>query len=81
MKTIDLLKLFREPYYLFVANGIQLDDIRFIDMYDDYVKMHADGDKVTYIVSFLAGKYNISERSIYKILSRLEKDCMQTAVG
>lgn len=24
MKTIDLLKLFREPYYLFVANGIQL---------------------------------------------------------
>lgn len=79
MKTIDLLKLFREPYYLFVANGIQLDDIRFIDMYDDYVKMHADGKKVTYIVSLLAGKYNISERSVYKILSRLEKDCMQPA--
>lgn len=81
MKTIDLLKLFREPYYLFVANGIQLDDIRFIDMYDNYVKMHADGEKVTYIVSLLAGKYNISERSVYKILSRLEKDCMQTAAS
>ncbi len=81
MKTIDLLKLFREPYYLFVANGIQLDDIRFIDMYDDYVKMHTDGEKVTYIVSLLAGKYTISERSVYKVLSRLEKDCMQIAAS
>ena len=50
-------------------------------MYDDYVKMHTDGEKVTYIVSLLARKYTISERSVYKVLSRLEKDCMQIAAS
>lgn len=81
MKAIDLLKLFREPYNLFVANGIHPDDIRLIDMYDDYVRMHDDGEKTTYIVSVLAGKYNISERSVYNAISRLGRDCKQTAVG
>lgn len=50
-------------------------------MYDDYVRMHDDGEKTTYIVSVLAGKYNISERTVYNAISRLGRDCKQTAVG
>lgn len=81
MKAIDLLKLFREPFYLFVANGIQLADVKLIDMYDDYVRMHEDGDKTTYIVSLLASKYRISERTVYSAISRLGKDCNRIAVS
>lgn len=68
MKAIDLLKLFREPFNLFVANGIQLTDVKLIDMYDDYVRMHKDGEKshsfrffksIRFVLRIIVQTYNV----------------------
>ena len=42
--------------------------------------MRKGGDKVTYIVSMLADKYNVSERKVYGLIKRFGKDCTLRAV-
>lgn len=60
--------------------GFKPEDCRFIDLYDEYRKMYARGEKVTYIVLYLAAKYHISERKVYKIIKKFGTDCTNCAV-
>lgn len=75
MKPIELLKLFRSTFISFLDNGIRMEDVRHIDLYDDYSRLTMHGEKVTYVVSLLADRYDVSERTVYNIVSRLGRDC------
>lgn len=70
MKVIDVLSLHRELLIKLDDNGIRLEDARYVDLYSDYNRMLADGDKVSYIVVVLARKYQICERKVYQLLKR-----------
>ncbi|WP_289744728.1 hypothetical protein [uncultured Duncaniella sp.] len=75
MKLFEILKLFRGTFIYLASQGVKMEDVRHIDMYDDFVRMRASGDKVTYIVSALSGRYNVSERMVYNVVARLGRDC------
>lgn len=60
--------------------GIKFSYYKYVSIYIEYDKMRKQGDKVTYIISTLATKYGISERGLYKIIKRLEKDCPISSV-
>ena len=45
-----------------------------IEMYEEYVKMRSDGEKVDYILSFLSQKYHTSESTIKRIVRRLSRE-------
>ncbi|MDR3141954.1 MAG: hypothetical protein LBU37_09555 [Tannerellaceae bacterium] len=60
--------------------GFKPDDCRWIELYAEYGRMKFDGDKVTYIVSFLSDRYKVSERKIYAIIKRFGTDCTDRAV-
>ena len=81
MKTIEFLKLFRDAFGYLVSQGVKMEDVRHIDMYDDFVWMRASGDKVTYIVSALSGRYNVSERTVYNVVARLGRECTPGAAN
>ena len=53
--------------------GIKMDDYRYLKLYEDYDKLLKDKEKSTYIIIFLRDKYNVPERTIYRILSRFKK--------
>ena len=59
MKVIELLKLNRELLKTFREAGIRLEDVKYIDLYNEFRTMHAQNIKVSYIVATLAEKYNI----------------------
>ena len=65
MKVIEILKLNRELLKFCCDAGIRLDDIRYIDLFNDYNRLLADGEKITYIVAALAEKYGVCERTVY----------------
>ena len=44
------------------------------DLYDEYKKMLANGDKVSYIIATLADKYEVSERKVYDLIRRFKAD-------
>ena len=80
MKVIDVLRFNRELLEKISRAGIRLDDIRYIDLFSDYMDMKSQGEKITYIVSILAFRYSISERKVYSLIKHLQNDCNSDAV-
>lgn len=80
MKVIELLKLNRELLTICRATGVRLDDVRYIELYNDYARLLADGEKISYIVAMLSEKYNVCERKVYDLIRRFKSDCTPGAV-
>lgn len=77
---IEILKLNRELLKICRNVGIRLDDVLYIELYNDYNRLLAKGEKVSYIVAVLAERYAVSERKVYTLLKRLRADCNLCAV-
>lgn len=76
MKIIEVLKLNRGFLEICVATGIRPDDVRFIELYNEYKIMTDNGDKVSYAVALLSERYGISERKVYGLIKHMQSDCM-----
>lgn len=70
MTLFDILNLNREFLRRLRDAGGRLDDIDHLDLFSDFNRMVADGEKVSYAVSSLALKYGLSQRSVYSIIRR-----------
>ena len=60
--------------------GVKQDDVRYIDLYSEFEEMKKRGEKTTYTVLYLAGKYAVSERKVYDVIRRFRKGCTLDAV-
>ena len=80
MKVYELLALNRELIERMCAAGVRLDDVRYVGLYRDYLRMNAARGKVSYIVAVLAERYGVSERKVYGLLKRFGSDCTGFAV-
>lgn len=72
---IEILKLNRELLNICRTVGIRMDDVRYIELYNDYNRLLADGEKTSYIVAALAEKYGVCERTVYDLIRRFKADC------
>lgn len=61
-------------------NGIAVDDYKWLELYDGYLRMKSQGYKMTYIVAELSKEHNICERKVYKLIGKLGKACAIGAV-
>lgn len=77
---IEILKLNRELLKICRDVGIRMDDVQYIELYNDYNRLLAAGEKVSYIVAVLAERYAVSERKVYALIKRLRADCNLYAV-
>lgn len=80
MTVFEILNFNRELLNRLTTIGFRPDDCKFIDLYSEYEQMRHDGDKVTYIVSFLSDKYKVSERKVYNVIKRFGSNCTYHAV-
>lgn len=80
MTVYEILNFNKELINRLSKIGFKPDDYKYIDLYSDFESMRCNGDKVTYIVSFLADKYSVSERKIYDVIKRFGKHCTIHAV-
>ena len=70
MNAYELLILNRN--ILQAMDGVSLDvgDVEYIPVYQDYVRLSQEGHKKTYIMQYLSDEYNIAERTIYRIIDK-----------
>ena len=80
MTVFEILNFNRELLKRLSLTGFKLEDCRFIDLYSEYEQMRRNGEKVTWIVTYLSGKYNVSERKVYNIIKYFKKDCTSGTV-
>ena len=73
MKAYELLSINKSLLEAMKACQLSIDDVKHVDMINDYIRMSDDGNKKTYTVCVLSDKYDIPERTIYRIIGRLMK--------
>ena len=57
-----------------------MEDVQYIELYNDYNRLLDEGEKVSYIVAVLAERYNVCVRKVYTLIKRLQSDCNPFAV-
>lgn len=80
MKVIEILNLNKELLKKFQTAGIRMEDVQYIDLFNEYLALVTQGEKVSYIVATLATKYAVSERKVYDLIKRFKSDCNLSAV-
>lgn len=80
MKVIELLKIDHKVLQMLQECCIRIGDIRYISLYEDFMKIVNEGGKATYAVAVLSEKYHISERQVYYLLRKFSRECNILAV-
>lgn len=80
MKVIELLKICRNLLETLQNSCINIKDVRFVEMYEEYEHFMEQKHKITYIAATLSEKYGISERKFFYLIKRFEEDCNFLAV-
>ena len=80
MTIYEILSFNKELLQRLLNAGIKTSDCLYVDLFNDYTRMRAAGDKTTYIVAVLSDKYALSERKVYGIIRHLSSDCTSGAV-
>lgn len=45
-------------------------DVRYIDLYRDYMRLTDEGHKKIYILQYLSDEYSVDERTIYRVIKK-----------
>lgn len=80
MTIFEILKFNRELLERLRRAGIRLEDAGYVDLFADFTRMVAEGEKVTYAVARRAADYHVSERTVYSLVRRFQCDCSTDAV-
>lgn len=72
MRIADFIRLHKEMMNLLSNYEIKMDDFKYVEMFEDYDAMVKEGNKISYIVSYLSDKYRLSEASVYRVLKRFK---------
>ena len=80
MTYYEMIKLNRLSLDKLSSGGFRIDDCKYIELYEEYLRMYRSGDKVTYIVAVLHERYGVCERKIYDIVKRMGRNCTIDAV-
>lgn len=73
MTTYELLRINESLLQTLSKNGVSVNDVNYLEVFDEFMKMKEQGMKVRYIALSLADKYGLSDRSIFKIVKRLSQ--------
>jgi len=68
MKVHEILQQNTDLLRALARAGAAIEDVRYIPLWNDY------GFKVAYIVAYLCDTYEVSERTVYRIIRRFGRD-------
>lgn len=74
MKVYELLSFNKELLFKIHIAGLKVDDYKYVNLYTEYLHLKNEGEKVTYIINHLSDKYAVSERQVYSIVRRMQKE-------
>ena len=73
MTVFDLIKVYEGPINVLNDANVNLSDVRYIKLFNEYLRMKKEGHKLTYIVAFLVDEYSVGQATVYRIIEKLSK--------
>ncbi|WP_418991864.1 hypothetical protein [Alistipes sp.] len=74
MKVHEILRQHADLLRTLARAGVAIEDVRYIPLWRDYDRLRHDGFKIAYIVAYLCDTYEISERTVYRIVGRFNRN-------
>lgn len=74
MTTYELLKIHENLIMTMRRQTVEISDVRYLEMYREYLRMVQEGHKKTYIIAFLSDEYNIGQRTLYRVIDKLSAE-------
>lgn len=78
MTRLELLQATETFCNLLVQNNVTPKEVRYIPLYQTYKRLESEGHKKSYIYWYLADQYGIDQRSVVRVLRRLESDIVMS---
>lgn len=76
MTVFELIQVYEGPMKLLVDANVNLSDVKYLAMYQEYLRMKKEGHKLTYIVVFLMDEYSVGQATVYRIIDKFSKPVM-----
>ena len=73
MTIYDLIKVYEGPMNVLNEANVNLTDVKYIDLYHEFLRMKSEGHKLTYIVAFLMDEYSVGQATVYRIIDKFGK--------
>ena len=70
MTVFDLIKVYEGPINVLNDANVNLSDVRYIKLFNEYLRMKKEGHKLTYIVAFLVDEYSVGQATVYRIIGK-----------
>lgn len=74
MTRLELLQANVSLCTLLTQNNITPKEVKYLPLYQTYKRLESEGHKKSYIYWYLADLYEIDERSVVRVIRRLESD-------
>ena len=73
MTVYELLSAYKPMLSALENNGYQMHNIRDVEIYEQYQRMTAPGDKGEYVFATIGDQYKVGRSTIYRILRKMKK--------
>ena len=74
MEVVEFLKISRELLKKMSAHDLRMGDYRYVELYEEYVRMRNGGEKADYVLRVLSERFMVSESTIKRIVRRFSKE-------
>lgn len=74
MTAYELLSMNALALKVMADKSLNVSDIKYLDLYKEYIIMTKEGHKKTYIMQYLSDQYSISERMVYNVIEKLSSN-------
>ena len=66
----ELIKANAEVLRELTSAGVAIEDYKNIELYEDFIRLRAEGLKTAYVVDYCCRQYQLSERSVWRVVRR-----------
>lgn len=74
MKAYELLYSNKIALEMMASVSVDVSDIKYLEMYKEYLRLINEGHKKTYVMQYLSDEYGYAERTIYRIIDKLSTE-------
>ena len=71
MTQYELLKTAESLLAVLMSNDVDAKDVKYLEMYQEYMRLKKEGHKVGYVVYYLNQQYECSEATVYRVVKRM----------
>ncbi|WP_291584069.1 hypothetical protein [Bacteroides sp.] len=74
MKAYELLYINKSVLEAMISASIDVSDLKYLDLYKEYIRLKGEGHKKTYIMQYLSDEYGVTDRTIYRIIDKFSTE-------